>query len=309
MELLALRTAQNVLLTVLSSLTACQTQLAEIDGSGLTGTSSAARPSASAAGDSGPSTSVSTGGTGTAAGSEGDASTAPSQSGTTAGGDGGAPSGPLDAGGEAPDAEAGLAPEAGDAAFEPDSAAVGTSPSTSGSAGTSAEPSMSVAPTVSAPPSASASAPPPGPCPMGATYFASDDACYRVTPTQETRADAATTCATFGTGWHLAEVRSAEQNTNIRSLNTGSELWLGAARASGGTTWRWLFSGIDFFEGTDALGSPIGDNYVNWNSLSQPSGGELELCARMLIDGTWGDVDCLGSGTLPYGACQGPPSN
>jgi hypothetical protein len=146
-------------------------------------------------------------------------------------------------------------------------------------------------------------------CRPGTFQLVAAGLCYGEISGNQNRATAASSCAAFGTGYHLAEVTSSAINTALITKWPSQTHWIGATRngfvdgqfAMG--DWRWETSNKVFFTGTrKAEGANAASTFVNWKS-DQPTGGQPESCARMDPDGTWGDNDCA---TSYYAFCEGP---
>jgi len=79
--------------------------------------------------------------------------------------------------------------------------------------------------------------------------------------------------ACLAAGAHLVSITSAGEQTLVSSVGTG-ERWIGLARFSGSSSFRWITS------------EPV--TYTNWAS-GEPNGSGY--CARLRTDG-WADIGC-----------------
>lgn len=144
--------------------------------------------------------------------------------------------------------------------------------------------------------------PPPDPCGTGRSLGPNGD-CFAALTASLTWADARQSCRGLGTGWDLASILSADENTFVATL-AGAEAWIGASDAQTEGTWVWVRDDRAFWRGA-TTGAALNGAYTNWNP-GEPNGGANSRCARIVPDlaNTWADLEC---GMLRPAVCEGPP--
>jgi len=113
-------------------------------------------------------------------------------------------------------------------------------------------------------------------------------------------------CQSHGTGWDLAKIRDAQQNTWLSALlGTVQDAWVGASDLQTEGAWRWVGDRAAFWNGPGSTGSRVRNAYVNWNSgaAPEPNGGESSDCLRLRNGGGWADLECS---TALLSICDGP---
>ena len=143
-------------------------------------------------------------------------------------------------------------------------------------------------------------------CVSGAA-LAPSQRCFTLVSEASTWQEARTRCQGVGTGWDLATIRDAEQNTWLAALlGTVTDAWVGASDLQSEGAWRWLDDSAAFWNGPGSTGSRVGNAYVNWNGggpTPEPNGGEASDCLRLRTGGGWADLQCA---TAFASICEGP---
>ena len=96
-------------------------------------------------------------------------------------------------------------------------------------------------------------------------------------------------CQGLGTGWALADIASAAENSFIATLTSG-DTWIGASDRATEDRWVWL-DGTHFWQGEE-WGSPVGGLYNGWNPGGEPNDYYGQDCAITNSSGTWYDREC-----------------
>ena len=113
--------------------------------------------------------------------------------------------------------------------------------------------------------------------------------------------DAETNCEALASGWTLARIDDATENSYLDGIGGVNDLWIGGDDLAVEGEWRWQ-DGDQFWQG-DATGTPVGELYSNWTS-GEPGGSTNENCARQENGGLWAERKCTDNlGFL----CEGPP--
>lgn len=128
--------------------------------------------------------------------------------------------------------------------------------------------------------------------------------CYYLQATAATFADAIGLCAARGSNWHLAEPRSAAEQSAIQGL-ISADTWIGASDIEAEGMWQWLSDDTSFWVG-DVGGEPVEDAYTRWSSI-EPTGGSQD-CGRIGWSSDpqgwyWADSPC---DYHYHTLCQGP---
>ena len=118
--------------------------------------------------------------------------------------------------------------------------------------------------------------------------------CYYVNPALRATL-CLNTCNHRGTGWHLADISSAADNSFIQTLTSdGSWYWVGLDDTTAEGTFRWKTTGNV-------------PSYTNWDGEPNAAGGAGEDCARYdQASGKWYDELC--TNTYDSGARSRRPS-
>jgi hypothetical protein len=125
---------------------------------------------------------------------------------------------------------------------------------------------------------------PPSSCAAGETEL--DGHCYFLTTSTQTFSSAQTTCAARGSGWAVASLETAAENSFVSSLVGTTEYWLSGTDAVEGTfVWG---SGGTFWTG-GPTGAPPAGAYANFASAEPNNSGD---CMRIVAGGQWRDVAC-----------------
>ncbi|MEN9579947.1 MAG: hypothetical protein RJA70_2956, partial [Pseudomonadota bacterium] len=126
--------------------------------------------------------------------------------------------------------------------------------------------------------------------------------CYVKEGDNKKQTDAKTACVARGTGWNLASIADAAENTFVYNLNSGNDTWIGLEE-TGTKIWTW----------------PSGDPSGSWNetprtgiyakfSSTEPNHAS-DKCAYMLSSkAEWADQACNSSSKKYDSICEGPPS-
>ena len=135
-------------------------------------------------------------------------------------------------------------------------------------------------------------------------HASAHDGCYFLGTSMVTYAAARNACAARGTGWALAEPRSAQDQSLIQPLLT-TDTWIGATDLASEGIWRWESDGTHFWSG-DANGAPVNNAYTRWRDI-EPTGG-TQNCARVMFvteyaGWYWADSPC---DYLYQYLCHGP---
>lgn len=106
--------------------------------------------------------------------------------------------------------------------------------------------------------------------------------CYAYVDLIRTWASAQSYCADIG--GYLAEPKTKEQNSYIKSISHGKFVWLGATDIVSENVFRWSTSG-----GSDLLAE---NTYSNWYPGEPNNQGGNEDCMHMMTKGQWNDLPC-----------------
>jgi hypothetical protein len=110
--------------------------------------------------------------------------------------------------------------------------------------------------------------------------------CYFLTTSTQTFTSARATCVARGSGWDVASVETAAENSFISSLVGTTEYWLSGTDSVEGTfVWG---SGGTFWTGGPTGAAPAGA-YANFVSAEPNNSGD---CMRIVAGGQWRDVSC-----------------
>ncbi len=128
--------------------------------------------------------------------------------------------------------------------------------------------------------------------------------CYYLYTTSSTWDQARALCSGRGTGWHLAEPRTAAEQAAVQQL-VSAYTWMGASDSAQEGVWRWVSDNTQFWTG-DASGEPYQAAYTRWSN-QEPTGG-AEHCGRLGWANDpegwyWADAPC---GHHYHTLCQGP---
>lgn len=134
---------------------------------------------------------------------------------------------------------------------------------------------------------------PPSACAAGEAEL--NGHCYFLTTSTQTFTSVKATCAARGSGWGVASVETAAENSFLSSLAGTTEYWLSGTDAVEGTfVWG---SGGTFWTG-GLTGAPPAGAYANFASAEPNDSGD---CVRLIAGGLWRDVSC----TAAYrGVCE-----
>jgi hypothetical protein len=125
---------------------------------------------------------------------------------------------------------------------------------------------------------------PPSACAAGESEL--NGHCYFLTTSAQTFTSAQATCAARGTGWGVASLETAAENSFLSSLVGTTEYWLSGTDAVEGTfVWG---SGGTFWTG-GPTGAPPAGAYANFASAEPNNSGD---CMRIIAGGQWRDVSC-----------------
>ncbi|MDF3064875.1 MAG: peptidase gametolysin [Polyangiaceae bacterium] len=114
--------------------------------------------------------------------------------------------------------------------------------------------------------------------------------CYFLTTSAQTFTAARSACAARGSGWGLASVESAAENSFLSSLTGTTEYWLSGTDSAVEGTFVWA-SGASFWSG-GPTGSAVPGAYVSWVSGEPNNTGD---CMRITAGGPWRDASCTSS--------------
>jgi hypothetical protein len=114
--------------------------------------------------------------------------------------------------------------------------------------------------------------------------------CYFLTTAAQGFDSAKASCAARGSGWSLASVETAAENSFISSLVGTTEYWLSGTDAVQEGTFVWG-SGGTFWSGGLSGAAPAGA-YANFVSGEPNDSGD---CVRIISGGQWRDVSCTAS--------------
>jgi hypothetical protein len=106
-------------------------------------------------------------------------------------------------------------------------------------------------------------------------------------------------------GMDLTQVDSEQENAFVED-NLAESSFIGATDSALEGTWRWIFTDIQFWAGTES-GGPVGGAYSNWDS-GQPDAGDSssEDCAAIDLDGDWSTRSCTSAEAY---VCERPRLN
>jgi hypothetical protein len=133
-----------------------------------------------------------------------------------------------------------------------------------------------------------------------------DERCFTLVNTVSSWQDARSGCQSRGAGWDLVTIHSTQRNAWLSALlGSVTDAWVGASDLQTEGAWRWVGDGTPFWNGSGAMGSPVGNAYVNWSpgSNPEPNGGDASDCLRLRSGGSWADYQC----NSPFASiCEGP---
>jgi hypothetical protein len=128
---------------------------------------------------------------------------------------------------------------------------------------------------------------PPSACAAGEAEL--NGHCYFLTTSAQSFTAAQATCAARGSGWALASLETAAENSFLTPLVGTTEYWLSGTDAIEGTfVWG---SGGTFWTG-GPTGAPPSGAYANFVSGEPNDSGD---CLRIIAGGQWRDVSCTAS--------------
>jgi hypothetical protein len=125
------------------------------------------------------------------------------------------------------------------------------------------------------------------PCDPGEIQSAGGTRCYYVDTTSKDWQTARADCIVRGSGWDLAAVGTATEQTLLQSV-IGADAWIGFSDSATEGSFAWTNG--------EAL------NYSNWDS-GQPDNAGEEDCGRVKLGGKWDDTSCTAS---HRSICEGP---
>jgi hypothetical protein len=114
--------------------------------------------------------------------------------------------------------------------------------------------------------------------------------CYFLTTSTQSFSAAQTTCTSRGTGWKLASIESATENSFVSTLVGATEHWLSGTDTVTEGAFVWA-TGATFWTGGLSGSAPAGA-YANFVSGEPNDSGD---CIRMVSGGQWRDVSCTSS--------------
>lgn len=124
-------------------------------------------------------------------------------------------------------------------------------------------------------------------CPEGSVAL--NGSCYALGDVPRDFGLARDACSTFGSGWHLTQVDSAEENASLASLIAARGIgaaWIGASETAV-DQWTWHSTGEVFFI-SNASGGELqpGYDYQNFGP-GEPALGQVGLAVMMADSGEW----------------------
>lgn len=133
---------------------------------------------------------------------------------------------------------------------------------------------------------------------------APNDRCYFVGRSMVTFSAARSACMARGSGFRLAEPRSALAQSMLEPHLT-TDVWIGATDLQSEGVWRWESDGAQFWNGA-ANGTPVAGAYTRWRDI-EPTGGSHN-CARVMYvtenaGWYWADAPC---DYMYQYLCEGP---
>jgi hypothetical protein len=113
--------------------------------------------------------------------------------------------------------------------------------------------------------------------------------------------EARSACQARGAGFDLTTIRSPADGDFLKTLPP-REVWVGGSDLTLEGTWAWVSDGFEFWRGEGADGVPLNGAFAPWFD-DEPNGEDSSDCLRVLIDGTWTDLEC---GEERASICEGP---
>jgi lectin-like protein len=125
--------------------------------------------------------------------------------------------------------------------------------------------------------------------------------CYVAVATLMAWPDARSACQARCVGCDLTTIRNPADNDFLKTF-PAREVWVGASDLTLEGTWAWVTDGFQFWQGEGDDGVPLNGSFAPWFD-DEPNGEDSSDCMRVLVDGTWTDLEC---GEERASVCEGP---